>query len=94
MQQAESNMACNIFLPIEQPMTRFLINKQHATFQKPTAMDFDADKTAWRSSRQWGDLLFIFTLDLHSPLKFIIFALGKVHKCFPFFHVLQQRPVR
>ena len=57
-------------------------------------MDFDADKTAWRSSRQCGDLLFIFTLDLHSPLKFIIFALGKVHQCFPFFHVLQQRPVQ
>nr|WP_315552094.1 hypothetical protein [Segatella oris] len=46
MQQAESNMSCNIFLPIEQPMTKSLINKQHATFQKPTAMDFNADKTA------------------------------------------------
>jgi len=46
MQQAASNMACNIFLLIEQPMTRSLINKQHATFQKSIAMDFDADKTA------------------------------------------------
>ena len=27
-----------------------------------------------------------FKQDLHSPLKLIIFAVGKVCRCFPFFH--------
>ena len=51
------------------------------------------NETALKSLRQGPNLLFIFTLDLQSPLKFIIFAVGKVYKCFPFFHVVLQKAV-
>ena len=29
--------------------------------------------------------------DLHSPQKLIIFAVGQVTMCFPFFHALLQK---
>ena len=32
-----------------------------------------------------------FKQDLHSPQKLIIFAVGKVTMCFPFFHALLQK---